>query len=165
MRCHTLLDTPLGRFTLITENEALVALHLPSDTPVDTQDVGECVDASAHPILTETCRQLREYLEGRRQQFDLPLTPQGTPFQQQVWRELQTIPYGQTATYGELAIRVGGIGKARAVGGAAHANPIAIVIPCHRLIGANGQLTGFSAGLAMKQTLLDLERRVFLTVQ
>ena len=160
MRCHALLQTSLGRFMLVADDQALVAVHLPGYTPADARDIGSFVDAFAHPLLAKACQQLPEYLAGQRRQFDLPLAPQGTPFQQQVWRELQTIPYGQTTTYGELAKRLGGVGKARAVGGAAHMNPLAIVIPCHRLIGAGGKLTGFSAGLALKQALLDLEKRV-----
>ena len=88
----------------------------------------------------------------------LPLALYGTPFRLRVWAELQTIPYGRTLSYGELAARLGSRAKARAVGGAAHANPVAIIVPCHRLIGANGSLTGFGGGLALKQALLDLER-------
>ena len=92
------------------------------------------------------------------QTFDLPLALSGTPFRLRVWAELQTIPYGRTLNYGELAARLGSRAKARAVGGAAHANPVAIIVPCHRLIGANGSLTGFGGGLPLKQALLDLER-------
>lgn len=157
MLSQTTLSTSLGTFTLLADDQGLCALRFPSETttvPVDSKIVA----IESHPLLAEAGRQLRAFLEGRLREFDLPLSLHGTPFQQQVWRELMTIPYGQTRTYGELAERIGGRNKARAVGGAAHANPLAIVIPCHRLIGTGGKLTGFGGGLPMKQALLDLER-------
>ena len=98
------------------------------------------------------------YLDGRLFQFNLPLSYDGTAFQRQVWQQLMAIPYGTTMSYGELATLLGNRNKARAVGGAAHVNPIGIIIPCHRLIGASGSLTGFGGGLAMKETLLKLEQ-------
>jgi methylated-DNA-[protein]-cysteine S-methyltransferase len=104
-------------------------------------------------------RQLREYFAGQRTRFDLPLHPAGTAFQRDVWSELQRIPYGETISYGELARRVGHPAAARAVGAANGANPIPIVIPCHRVIGANGKLTGFGGGIPVKQKLLALESR------
>lgn len=155
MRIHTSLPTPLGLFTLVADDHGLCGLHFPNETPVSAETE---VAADEHPLLAEAAHQLLAYLEGRLQDFDLPLSIHGTPFQQQVWQQLQTIPYGHTRSYGELAAHIGGRNKARAVGGAAHANPLAIVIPCHRLIGAGGKLTGFGGGLPMKQTLLDLER-------
>jgi methylated-DNA-[protein]-cysteine S-methyltransferase len=103
-------------------------------------------------------QQLREYFAGTRRQFDLVLAPQGTTFQQTVWRALQDIPYGETTSYGELARRIGDVKATRAVGLANGANPIAIVIPCHRVIGAGGALTGFGGGLPTKRALLDLEQ-------
>lgn len=111
-----------------------------------------------HPLLTKAQQQLTEYLEGKRQVFSLPLKPTGTPFQQMVWDALQQIPYGSTRTYGELAQQIGRPKAARAVGGGCHNNPIVIVIPCHRVIGVNGGLTGFAGGLDIKKTLLELER-------
>lgn len=150
------LPTPWGLFTLVADDQGLCGLHFPNETAVHTDTP---VLAHDHPLLAEAGRQLLAYLEGRLLDFDLPLSIHGTPFQLQVWRDLQTIPYGHTRGYGELAERIGGRNKARAVGGAAHANPLAIVIPCHRLIGAGGQLTGFGGGLPMKQALLDLERK------
>lgn len=156
MRQCAILPTPLGSFTLVADAAGLCELCFPAETPLVNQ--ASLVELAAHPLLAEAGQQLLAYLEGRLQAFDLPLSIHGTPFRQQVWAELRAIPYGQTQTYGELAERVGGRQKARAVGGAAHANPLAIVIPCHRLIGAGGQLTGFGGGLAMKQALLDLER-------
>jgi methylated-DNA-[protein]-cysteine S-methyltransferase len=104
-------------------------------------------------------KQLREYFAGRRAEFDLPLAPEGTEFQRTVWRNLQDIPYGETISYGELAKRVGNPKASRAVGAANGQNPIPIVIPCHRVIGANGKLTGFGGGLPTKEALLALETK------
>jgi methylated-DNA-[protein]-cysteine S-methyltransferase len=150
------LSTSLGLFTLMIDEIGLCALSFPDEVLPATASATR-VDIAAHPLLDEAGRQLLAYLDGALQRFDLPLSIHGTPFRLQVWQQLQTIPYGQTRTYGELAAQVGGRHKARAAGGAAHANPLAIVIPCHRLIGASGDLTGFGGGLAMKQTLLELE--------
>lgn len=108
--------------------------------------------------LDEAVRQLDAYFQGTLRTFDLPLAPQGTPFQQTVWEALRRIPYGQTVSYGELARRIGRPAAVRAVGLANGSNPIAIVIPCHRVIGANGTLTGYGGGLPTKQALLALER-------
>jgi len=109
--------------------------------------------------LAETIRQLRAYFAGELTDFDLPLAPQGTPFQQAVWQRLCTIPYGGTISYGELARRMGNPNASRAVGLANGSNPIPIVIPCHRVIGSNGRLTGYGGGLAIKEKLLALEQR------
>jgi methylated-DNA-[protein]-cysteine S-methyltransferase len=105
----------------------------------------------------EVRRQLTEYFAGRRQEFDLPLAPKGTDFQKQVWQALTSIPFGATTSYGELAGRIGRPKASRAVGAANGANPIPIVVPCHRVIGANGSLTGFGGGLDVKRTLLEIE--------
>ena len=110
-------------------------------------------------MLDETARQLRAYFTGELRDFDLQLAPQGPAFHQRVWRELSNIPYGETISYGELARRVGSPNASRAVGRANGANPIAIVIPCHRVIGSNGKLTGYGGGLPRKEFLLGLERR------
>jgi methylated-DNA-[protein]-cysteine S-methyltransferase len=108
--------------------------------------------------FAEPCRQLREYFEQQRRDFDMPLAPDGTPFQLRVWKALRRIPYGQTISYGELARRIGQPSAARAVGAANGHNPIAIVIPCHRVIGSSGTLVGYGGGLKCKQALIDLER-------
>nr|WP_321464727.1 methylated-DNA--[protein]-cysteine S-methyltransferase [uncultured Desulfobulbus sp.] len=158
MLAFSRISSSLGIFTLAIDNQGLCALHLPSTGPRLLVEPTEEIDLQAHPLLAEAGRQLQAYLAGELHVFDLPLSLTGTPFQQQVWRELLSIPYGETRTYGELAKRLGNRGKARAVGGAAHANPIAIVVPCHRLLGAGGKLTGFGGGLPMKQALLDLEK-------
>lgn len=156
MQHQASLPTPWGLFTLVADDQGLCGLHFPGETPLDALTT----PLHDHPLLAESGRQLLAYLEGRLRAFDLPLSIHGTPFQLQVWRELQAIPFGCTRTYGELATNIGGRNKARAVGGAAHANPLAIVIPCHRLIGAGGKLTGFGGGLPMKQALLELEQQV-----
>lgn len=109
------------------------------------------------PLLREAKRQLREYFAGSRSRFDLPLAPAGTLFQRRVWEELQKIPYGETISYGTLAARIGNPKAGRAVGMANHRNPIAIIIPCHRVIGADGSLTGYGGGLPLKEKLLALE--------
>ncbi|MCL2789250.1 MAG: methylated-DNA--[protein]-cysteine S-methyltransferase [Desulfobulbus sp.] len=153
------LATSLGRFVLTADETGLLRLLLPRES--SAADSLAPVEQVAQPLLTEAARQLLAYLDGSLVKFDLPLSIYGTPFQRQVWAQLQTIPYGRTMTYGELAERIGGRQKARAVGGAAHANPLGIVIPCHRLIGAGGALTGFGGGLPMKQTLLDLEQHTW----
>lgn len=110
------------------------------------------------PLITEAVNQLKEYFRGKRKTFSVPLKPEGTDFQKKVWKVLTEIPYGQTACYGEIAAKIGKSGGARAVGNANNKNPIAIMIPCHRVIGANGSLTGYAAGLEIKKQLLDLEK-------
>ena len=116
---------------------------------------GDHSNGAGNPVLA---RQLSEYFEGKRTTFDLPLDPDGTPFQKRVWAELTRIPFGETISYRELARRVGSDGAARAVGRANSTNPIAIVVPCHRVIGADGSLTGYAYGVEMKRSLLDFER-------
>jgi methylated-DNA-[protein]-cysteine S-methyltransferase len=108
-------------------------------------------------VVDEAIRQLRAYFAKKLTRFDLPLQPEGTPFQIEVWRELQTIPYGKVISYGELAKRIGKPRASRAVGGANGSNPIPIIIPCHRVIGSNGKLTGYAGGLHIKEALLKLE--------
>ena len=115
--------------------------------------------ASSKEFVAFAAEQLREYLRGERKMFDLPLAPEGTVFQKAVWSALQEIPYGQTRSYGEIAAQIGRPKACRAVGMANHCNPIPIFIPCHRVVGADGSLTGYAGGLECKRTLLDLERR------
>jgi methylated-DNA-[protein]-cysteine S-methyltransferase len=151
------LDTPIGKLLLAGDEDALRVIQFPKNGKPGNPaaDWRE----SARGALQETVRQLREYFSGRRTEFDLPLAPEGTDFQRRVWRQLQGIPYGKTISYGELAKRVGNPKASRAVGGANGCNPLPIVIPCHRVIGANGKLTGFGGGLPIKQALLELESR------
>ena len=151
MISYQLLDTPLGRMLLAQQENALIAAEfdaLPRSGWVETST----------PLLVSAGRQLTEYFQGQRQEFSLPLAPQGTPFQQRVWWALQTIPYGQTRSYGEIARQVNSPKGARAVGMANHRNPIAVFIPCHRVVGQNGALTGYAGGLWRKEKLLELEK-------
>ena len=146
--------SPIGPLTLSARGDALVGLHLPgSDEPAPTGGDG---DAS---VLAEARRQLDDYFAGVRTAFDLPLAFEGTDFQRAVWPALRAVPYGQTCSYGAIATAVGKPAASRAVGMANHRNPIAIIVPCHRVIGASGALTGFGGGLPAKRYLLGLEQR------
>jgi len=152
------VDTAIGRVLISGDAEAIRRIAFPKNgKPVAPAPEWE---HSARGPVGEAIRQLRDYFAGRRTGFDLPLAPEGTPFQRAVWRQLQDIPYGGTISYGELARRVGNPKASRAVGAANGANPIPIVIPCHRVIGADGRLTGFGGGLPVKQALLALEARL-----
>lgn len=150
------LDTPIGRILLAGNADALTHVGLPEARhafaiPPDWQHDPHALAAAS--------RQFEAYFAGAPDAFDLHLAPQGTPFQRQVWDALLTIPYGVTISYVELARRIGKPAASRAVGLANGANPLAIVIPCHRVIGANGSLTGYGGGLTAKRFLLELERR------
>jgi methylated-DNA-[protein]-cysteine S-methyltransferase len=147
----TTVPTPLGDLLLVAVDGALVKAHF---APFETPDVPA---APEDPLLVEAARQLREHFAGERTDFDLPLAPPGTDFQRRVWDELRRIPYGTTATYGELAERLGDPRCVRAVGLANGRNPLAVVVPCHRVIGSDGKLRGFAAGVERKQRLLALE--------
>ncbi|MCL1937929.1 MAG: methylated-DNA--[protein]-cysteine S-methyltransferase [Candidatus Azobacteroides sp.] len=144
-------SSPVGRLKIQVENNALIGLRL-----CDCEETGI---PSFHPVIRQTSAQLDEYFGGKRRSFDLPLATQGTLFQQQVWNVLQQIPYGKTISYAQLAERVGHPKACRAVGTANGKNPIAIIIPCHRVINANGQLGGYAYGLEMKKYLLNLEQK------
>ena len=151
------LDSPVGRLTLVASDEGLAAILWENDRPGRVRLALERED-ECNPILLEAERQLREYFAGSRTRFELPLDPSGTDFQRQVWRELLKIPFGETRSYVEIARRIGSPGAARAVGAANGRNPISIVAPCHRVVGASGALTGFAGGLDVKARLLALER-------
>ena len=140
------IETPIGLLTLQADEAAVTAIRFGADGAQD-----------ASPLLDAAEAQLREYFAGARRTFDLPLAPHGTAFQQRVWAALRTIPYGETRTYGELAAAIDSPNASRAVGMANHRNPIPIIIPCHRVIGANGTLTGYAGGLEIKRRLLALE--------
>lgn len=162
MRRHTVIESPVGPLTLVAEDSALVGLYmdLQRHRP-DDEDLGE-VDPDgrqAEPFRT-AADQLDAYFTGALTRFALPLAPRGSAFQQRVWAALLEIPYGETESYGELAGRIGSPGAARAVGLANGKNPIGIVIPCHRVVGSNGNLTGYGGGLDRKKQLLDLELEV-----
>jgi methylated-DNA-[protein]-cysteine S-methyltransferase len=150
---YTTMACPLGELLLTAADGQLTGLFMPGEDVVPP--VGAVRDTAAFAAIR---RQMEEYFAGRRSAFDLPVAPPGTPFQQRVWDELQRIGYGETITYAELAARIGRPTAVRAAGAANGANPVSIVIPCHRVIGSNGSLTGYSGGLESKRFLLDLER-------
>ncbi len=154
--CRLAISTEIGTIVIIADNCGLSRLCLMTRSQND--DFSFIEDgARAQLIIKETVKQLEEFFQKKRRCFDLPISVQGSIFQHRVWRLLQNIPYGKTASYSSLAEIIGDRNKARAVGGAAHANPLPIIIPCHRLIGKNGELTGFAGGMAMKKFLLQLE--------
>ena len=140
---------------IVIKDNAVVELNYSAN---DCVVVSELSQDCSTALEREARRQLEEYFAGQRQTFNLPLRPQGTNFQRRVWKELLQIPYGQTATYGQIAHRIGNPNAARAVGQACNANPIPIFIPCHRVVGTNDRLTGFALGLDVKSALLELER-------
>ena len=150
----TIIASPIGPLTLTERDGALARLSFGAHGPCD----------SPTPLLARATAQLNEYFAGERRAFDLPLAPTGTDFQLACWRALAEIPYGETRSYGQQADRIGKPDRARAVGAANGANPIAIVLPCHRVIGADGSLVGFGGGLETKRRLLDLEAGILTLV-
>jgi methylated-DNA-[protein]-cysteine S-methyltransferase len=169
---YSTMPSTVGELLLTAEDGRLTGLYMPADawardrSPWAWDRSARSPDAFSPPAgmarddaaLAGARSQLEEYFAGTRTAFDLPLAPAGTPFQQRVWDELQRVGYGETITYGELAARIGRPGCARAAGSANGANPVSIVIPCHRVIGANGSLTGYGGGIEAKRYLLELER-------
>ena len=153
--CFTQIESPLGRLLLAANDGGLRHIIFSSETQPARPDPAWREDPAP---LTEAVRQLQAYFAGDLETFNLRLAPQGTPFQMEVWQRLRDIPYGQTISYGELARRIGNPKASRAVGLANGSNPIPIVIPCHRVIGSNGKLTGYGGGLPIKEKLLALER-------
>ena len=152
------IDSPVGTLTLAASDAGLHVIEFPANRHPVRRDAAW--REGEHPLLRQAQAQLDEYFAGTRQAFDLPLAPRGTPFQREVWFALAAIPYGETASYAQLAVRVARPSATRAVGAANGRNPLPIVLPCHRVIGANGSLTGFGGGLPVKQYLLAMERRV-----
>lgn len=153
MKYYIKYVSPVADLYLVEEQGQLVEIafhHLKKKEEMEEKNT---------ELLQEVKRQLEEYFSGRLQNFDLPLKPKGTDFQKQVWKALLTIPYGETKSYGDIAKQIGKEKAVRAVGGANHVNPISIVIPCHRVIGKNGNLTGYGGGLEVKEKLLELERK------
>jgi len=151
------IDSPVGRLTLVASDRGLAAILWEKDNPRRVP-LGEVVESDSHPVLLETERQLQEYFAGRRREFTLPLDFRGTEFQRRVWSALLTIPFGQTRSYAQIAQQIGCPAAVRAVGAANGRNPLSIIAPCHRVVGSNGQLTGFAGGLEAKAKLLSLER-------
>ena len=156
MRTHTVVDSPVGRITLVDDDGALVGLYLSEQKHLPTASSLGARDDRVQPALRE---QLPAYFRGELQLFEVPLAPVGTPFQLSVWTALQQVPYGTTCTYADLATAIGRPTAVRAVGAANGRNPICLVVPCHRVVGSGGALTGYAGGLDRKAFLLDLEGR------
>jgi methylated-DNA-[protein]-cysteine S-methyltransferase len=151
---HTVIDSPVGDLTVVAADGAITGLYFVNHLRGPAPDaLGERTDDG----FAEVTRQLGEYFAGTRREFDLPLAPVGNEFQQRVWALLTTIPYGQTRSYGDLAKALGDPGLAQAVGSANGRNPISIIVPCHRVVGADGSLTGYAGGLDRKRYLLEME--------
>ena len=155
MKQHTVIDSPYGPLTLVAEDGTLCGLYM---TDQRHRPPEENFGAPDDTPFGETTAQLRAYFSGELKDFDLPMHLAGTPFQRTVWEQLRKIPYGETRTYGELADALGNPKASRAVGLANGKNPIGIIVPCHRVVGADGSLTGYGGGLDRKQRLLDFER-------
>lgn len=156
---HLVVDSPVGPLTLVSDGRHLTGVYFTEHRHAPG-DVGPQVTAHDAPaVLHATAEQLAEYFAGTRTEFDLPLAAAGTDFQHRVWALLRGIPYGQTRSYGQLATELGQPGASRAVGLANGRNPVSIVVPCHRVIGSSGAITGYGGGVERKQALLDLERR------
>ena len=153
-RVHTIVDSPIGALTLVAEDGALVGLHMDRQRHAPDPLTHGAADPA---VFGELTAQLDAYFAGGLTEFDVPVRLHGTAFQRRVWERLRDIPYGETISYGELAARVGSPGAARAVGLANGRNPVAIVVPCHRVIGADGSLTGYGGGIDRKRWLLALE--------
>jgi methylated-DNA-[protein]-cysteine S-methyltransferase len=152
---HHVMDSPHGELTLVAGDNGLRAVLWPDDE--GRVPLPDSTPSPDHPVIAAAADQLREYFSGRRTEFDLPLDPRGTEFQMAVWRSLADIPFGETISYGEQARRIGRPTAVRAVGAANGKNPLSIVLPCHRVVGANGALTGFASGIDTKAALLDHE--------
>ncbi|WP_026146823.1 methylated-DNA--[protein]-cysteine S-methyltransferase [Methylomonas sp. MK1] len=152
----TAFQSPVGELKLVASDQGLMAILWANDNP-NRVPLGSMKRDDANPVLIQTRLQLEQYFAGKRQRFVLPLNFVGTDFQKQVWQSLLTIPFGETRSYGQIAQQIGKPKAARAVGAANGRNPISIVIPCHRVIGSNGELTGFAGGLKAKAYLIEIE--------
>lgn len=147
-------DTPIGKIGIADNGDFVTGLFFGNSCRLQGAQEKET------PLIKRTMEQIREYFAGTRTEFDVPVALQGTEFQTQVWKALMEIPYGQTCTYGQLAARIGNPKASRAVGLANNRNPVSIIVPCHRVIGASGKLVGYGGGLPAKERLLGLERKV-----
>jgi len=156
---YKIISSPVGKLKLIASDKGLSALLFATGRSNKAFEQRQLKKDDAHPILMRTEKQLVEYFAGKRSTFDVPLEGKGTVFQMKAWRELSKIPYGETISYGQQAKGLGDAKKARAVGMANGRNPISIIVPCHRVVGANGSLTGFGGGLKTKEFLLNLEKK------
>ncbi len=153
--CHYFYQTPIGKIQIVADEQHLYAISY-------RDRASESSIEKENEVIRQTIHQLKEYFEGKRKEFNLPLAPQGTPFQQKVWQALLAIPYGQTRSYGQIAAAIGKPQACRAIGMTNHRNPIAIVIPCHRVIGANGKMVGYAGGVEIKEQLLALEQNIIV---
>ncbi|MBM3947727.1 MAG: methylated-DNA--[protein]-cysteine S-methyltransferase [SAR202 cluster bacterium] len=154
----TRLESPVGAPTLVASGAGLRAELWPSDTAEGVSLPPYIVASDSYPVLQAARRQLTEYFAGGRTSFDIPLDLHGTDFQRRVWRALASVPYGRTATYAEQAARIGRPSAVRVVGAANGRNPVSIILPCHRVVGKDGGLVGYAAGLGVKRWLLEHER-------
>jgi methylated-DNA-[protein]-cysteine S-methyltransferase len=155
---HKFITSPVGKLKLVASDKGLVAILWENDNPRRVPLTSSMED-DQQKILVEVERQLNQYFAGERRSFSLPLDMKGTPFQKDVWEALLSIPFGETRSYGQLAKQIGRSSASRAVGAANGRNPISIIVPCHRVIGSSGKLTGFAGGLETKATLLDMEKK------
>jgi len=153
---YTIIPSPVGALTIATNGQEITALHIEGDRYF-TAIPSDWTNDASQPLLQQASAELTEYFAGKRKKFQLPLAVQGTDFQQLVWKALQEIPLGSTTTYGNLAEKIGKPKAVRAVGTAVGKNPICIIIPCHRVLGSQGNLGGFVAGVERKEQLLKLE--------
>ena len=151
------MNSPVGLLKLVANDAALVAVLWENENPKRVR-LAELIEDQQHPILLETQKQLNEYFAGQRQKFELALDFEGTEFQQKVWQALLSIPFGETRSYKDIAEQIGNVKAVRAVGAANGKNPISIIAPCHRVVGANGKLVGFAGGLENKDILLKIEK-------
>jgi len=154
MKHYDFYDSPHGRMLLVANDEGLCGVYF------DGQKYFPGIDGqldAQHPVLRQAKRELAEYFGGGRKRFETVLAPEGTPFQRTVWKAISTVAFGETITYGELARRAGSNGSARAAGAATGRNPIGIIVPCHRIVGSDGSLTGYAGGIERKRALLALE--------
>ena len=156
MHCYDTFEGPQGRMLLLANDEGLAGVYFDRQKHYPRRQA-DWKKAPQHRVLRQAKRELAEYFAGKRKRFGIALATQGTPFQRSVWKAIATVGYGETISYGELARRAGHPGSARAAGAATGRNPIGIIVPCHRIMGANGALTGYAGGLSRKRALLALE--------
>ena len=155
MHYYDTFDSPQGRMLLVATDKGLCGAYFKGQKYFPATRDGK--RAPNHALLRQAKRELREYFSGKRKRFDVPLAPEGTPFQQAVWKAIAAVRFGNTISYGELARRARHAGSARAAGAATGRNPLGIIVPCHRILGSNGSLTGYAGGLSRKRALLALE--------
>lgn len=150
MKFGKIYDTSIGKINIIQEGEYIVKIGFDEEL--------KNIEIKETKLILKTISEIKEYLEGKRKEFDIPIKLQGTKFQKKVWNELLKIPYGETCSYKDIAIRINNEKGVRAVGMANHNNPIAIIVPCHRVIGKNGKLVGYAGGIDIKSKLLEIEK-------